>query len=115
MIRQPGKQAIIYGINGWLREYNEAFRGGKSPDNKLVAETVATLGKLGDPTSFPIVFTTGTIGYDQIVNDSAAEALGSIDGYFTDHIIEVIRSSVPEEKIAALKAAYGQGQSLKRG
>ena len=103
-----GKLDIIYGINTWLREYNTAFKSGKTPDNKLVAEVVAALGKLGDPTSFPIVFTTGTIGYGQIVNDSAAEALGKIDGYFTDHIIQVIRSSIPEEKLAALKAAYSQ-------
>ncbi len=103
-----GTPEIIYGINAWLRDYNNEFKSGKKPDNKLVAEIVATLGKLGDPTSFPIVFTTGTIGYEQIVNDSAAEALGKIDGYFTDHIIQVIRSSIPEEKIAALKAAYGQ-------
>lgn len=103
-----GRQEIIYGINTWLREYNADFKSGKTPDNKLVAETVATLGKLGDPTSFPIVFTTGTIGYSDIVNFSSVEALGKIDGYFTDHIIQVIRSSAPEEKIAALKAAYGQ-------
>ena len=103
-----GKQEIIYGINSWLRDYNNAFKAGKIPDNKLVAETVSTLGKLGDPTSFPIVFTTGTIGYSDVVNFSATEALGKIDGYFTDHIIQVIRSSIPEEKIAALKAAYGQ-------
>ncbi|MDC7225563.1 MAG: hypothetical protein PQJ61_02235 [Spirochaetales bacterium] len=103
-----GKQNIIYGINAWLRDYNTAFKAGKTPDSKLVAEAVATLGKLGDPTSFPIVFTTGTIGYSETVNLSANEALGKIDGYFTDHIIEVIRSSVPEEKLAALKAAYGQ-------
>ena len=103
-----GKSDIIYGINTWLREYNSAFKSGTSPDNKLIAEVVAALGKLGDPTSFPIVFTTGTIGYSQVVNDSAAEALGKIDGYFTDHIIQVIRTSIPEEKIAALKAAYGQ-------
>ncbi len=103
-----GKPEIIYGINNWLRNYNAGFKAGKKPDNKLVAETVTTLGKIGDPTSFPIVFTTGTIGYDQIVNDSAAEALGKIDGYFVDHILEVIRTSMPEEKIAAIKAAYGQ-------
>ncbi|HAK46521.1 MAG TPA: hypothetical protein DCO79_11465 [Spirochaeta sp.] len=108
-----GKQDIVYGINAWLREYNTGFRAGKTPDNKLVAETVSTLGKLGDPTSFPIVFTTGTIGYSDVVNFSATEALGKIEGYFTDHIIEVIRSSIPEEKIAALKAAYGQSNLLR--
>ncbi len=104
-----GKQDIIYGINTWLRNYNTAFKSGKTPDNKLVAEVVSTLGKLGDPTSFPIVFTTGTIGYADIVNFSATEALGKINGYFTDHIIQVIRTSIPDEKLAALKAAYSQG------
>ncbi|MBI9108236.1 MAG: hypothetical protein JEZ04_15910 [Spirochaetales bacterium] len=103
-----GNSVIIYGINAWLREYNGRFKAGEEVDHKLAAETVAALGKLGDPTSFPIVFTTGTIGYSDIVNLSAAEALGGIEGYFTDHIIQVIRSSVPEEKLAALKAAYGQ-------
>jgi hypothetical protein len=108
-----GNTEIIYGINTWLREYNSLFKSGKPVDEKLAAETVAALGKLGDPTSFPIVFTTGTIGYSEAVNLSSAEALGSIEGYFTDHIIQVIRGSVPEEKIAALKAAYGQSNLLR--
>lgn len=103
-----GNTEIIYGINAWLRDYNSLFKDGKKVDEKLAAETVAALGKLGDPTSFPIVFTTGTIGYSETVNLSSAEALGNIEGYFTDHIIQVIRGSIPEEKIAALKAAYGQ-------
>ena len=43
------------------------------------------------------------------MNFSATEALGKINGYFTDHIIQVIRTSIPDEKLAALKAAYSQG------
>lgn len=108
-----GNTEIIYEINAWLREYNNRFRDGLSVDQKLVAETVVALGKLGDPTSFPIVFTTGTIGYSDAVNTSAVEALGNIDGYFTDHIIQVIKSSAPEEKIAALKAAFSQNNLLR--
>jgi hypothetical protein len=102
------KSEIIHGINNWLRNYNVRFKAGNPVDEKLVAETVAALGKLGDPTSFPIVFATGTIGYSEAVNTSASEALGKIDGYFTDHIIHVIQASAPKEKIAALKAAFGQ-------
>jgi len=108
-----GNSEIIYGINAWLREYNNQFKAGEAVEQKLAAETVAALGKLGDPTSFPIVFTTGTIGYSEAVNLSAAEALGGIEGYFTDHIIQVIRGSIPEEKIAALKAAYGQSSLMR--
>ncbi len=103
-----GDKNIIIGINEWLRLQNSQYKSGKSVDEKLISETVATLGRIGDPSSFPVVFTTGTIGYSEDVNLSVSEALNGIDGYFTDHIIQVIKSSTSEEKLAALKAAFSQ-------
>ena len=38
-----GKSEIIYGINNWLRDYNNAFKEGKPVDQKLVAEAVTAL------------------------------------------------------------------------
>ena len=92
-------------LNKWLNIQNERFRSGMSVPEQVVAEAVVTLGDMGNSSSFPIVFSTGSAKYSDDITYKANHALKNLEGSYSQSLMEVIKSSVPTDKISALNLA----------
>ncbi len=100
----PGVK-VVTGLNNWLKLQNDKFRSGTSVEKSVVAEAVVTLGEFGDSSSFSIVFSTGSAGYSDDITYKANLALKNLEGSYSQSLIEVIKISVPSDKLAAFKLA----------
>ncbi|AEJ19731.1 HEAT repeat domain-containing protein [Gracilinema caldarium] len=100
-----GDGRVIENLNQFLSNQNNVYRTGLIPDYQVLSACINTLGKLGDGSSFPVLFSTMIAGYPETYSRLAAQALGSIKGDFKKYLIDVIRKNSPVEKLAAFKAA----------
>ncbi|MCK5153668.1 MAG: hypothetical protein KAQ93_04855 [Spirochaetales bacterium] len=96
---------VIAELNKWLKQQNDRFRSGTAVPLQVVAEAVVTLGDMGDSSSFPIVFSTGSAKYSDDITYKANQALKNLEGSYSQSLVEVIKSSVPSDKISALNLA----------
>lgn len=95
----------ISSLNKWLREENDKKRNGKSVDEQLVMEMVTALGKLGDPSSFSVLFSTGALQYSVEISSKAVAALKKLGTDYTKAIIEIAEKGHLEDRLAVLKLA----------
>ncbi len=100
-----GDKEIIESINKWLDARNNSFKSGKIPDLQVVAEVVRSLGELGDPSSFPLLFSSMILGYSDNITTLAKEALFKIKGDLKEMLIGIIKNQPIGEKKAALEMA----------
>ncbi len=100
-----GDNEIVQNMNRFLEGQNAAVVSGKPPDLQVIAATVTAMGKLGDPSSFPVLFTAENIGYSDEVAAAAKEALFSIKGDLKEMFMGVIKTgSIAEKKLALTMA-----------
>jgi hypothetical protein len=97
-----GDEEIIEYINLWLQNQNTVFQTGRVPEMYVVSAAVRTLGELGDQSSFPVLFTTMTVGYTDDISRSARENLYRLDGELKDSMIGILKESDMAEKKLAL-------------
>ena len=100
-----GDAVLAAKIEDWLEIENTKFSGGGTVEQRLVAEAASSLGRIGEPSSFPVVFTTASLAYSGDVTGSALLALGGIRGDYSGHLMEVVRTRPASEKLSALSAA----------
>ncbi len=98
-----GDAKLIEELNTWLRTQNNIVRTGQTPDHQVVASCIESLGKLGDPSSFPIIFTSMVLKYSDAISKVSQEALNNIQGDFKELLIGVIKRNTILEKLAALR------------
>jgi len=96
---------VIEDLNRWLKQQNEQFRSGLSVPLQVVSEAVVALGELGDSSSFSIVFSTGSSKYSDDITYKANIALKNLEGSYSQSLEEVIKDSIPSDKISALNLA----------
>lgn len=101
---------VVTGLNNWLKSQNERFRSGQPVERQVVAEAVVTLGALGDSSSFSVVFSTGSAKYSDDITYKSNLALKNLEGSYSQSLIEVIKTSVPSDKLAALFLAINDDE-----
>ena len=74
-----GDEEIITYMNLWLQNQNTVFQTGRVPDVYVISAAVRALGELGNQSSFPVLFTTMTVGYTDDISRSARENLFLLD------------------------------------
>jgi hypothetical protein len=99
-----GNVQIIENINRYLAEQNTLFRVGISPDLPSLLACISALGKLGDKSSFPVLFSAMIAGYAGKAGDEAAHALTMIDGDYKQFLVDALKKNAPVEKLAAFRA-----------
>ncbi len=102
---------VVSELNKWLGVQNSEFRSGGEVEEQVVSEAVVTLGKLGDSSSFSVIFSTGSAKYSEDITYKANQALKNIEGSYTDSLLNVIIESVPSDKLSALKLAIDDNES----
>jgi HEAT repeat protein len=99
-----GNAQVVENLNQYLANQNNLYRSGMSPDYHTLSACIAALSALGDPSSFPVLFSAMTAGYPNSITQETARALGSIHGDYKQFLIDVIRKNPPAEKMAAFRA-----------
>lgn len=99
-----GDSRVVENLNQFLSNQNNVYRSGLIPDYPVLAACINTLGKLGDGSSFPVLFSAMIAGFPEEYSRLAAQALGSIKGDYKKYLIDVIRKNSPVEKLAAFNA-----------
>jgi HEAT repeat protein len=99
-----GNVPVVENINRYLTERNNFFRSGIAPDLPSLSAAIFALGRLGDKSSFPVLFSAMTAGYSAGISDEAAYALTMIDGDYKHFLVDAIKKNTPAEKLAAFKA-----------
>ena len=100
-----GDKEVINYINRWLQTQNTVFQTGKVPDLYVISACVRALGKLGDASSFSVLFGTMGRGYTGDIGRDARAALLALRGDLANGIIGVLRDGTLTEKQQALNFA----------
>jgi HEAT repeat protein len=100
-----GDPDIIQGLNRLLDSENSVLSTGKVPDLQVVSAVVQALGRIGDPSSFPVLFTAMNRGYSDQVAAAARNALLSLKGDFKEMLIGVLKTGLVSEKPAVFDMA----------
>ncbi|MCD6122261.1 MAG: HEAT repeat domain-containing protein [Spirochaetales bacterium] len=101
-ITAKGDSELIESMNKWMETQNNVFKTGKVPDLQVISAAVKALGKLGDPSSFPILFTAMNLGYSDSVTKAARTSLFVIKGNLKDMLLGIVKNEPLSEKKAAL-------------
>jgi HEAT repeat protein len=100
-----GDPDTITNLNRYVDSQNILFTSGKTPDFGVLAAALKALGSIGDPSSFPFLFTSMNAGYPDQVATIAKEALLAVKGDFSDLLTGVIKTRpLPEKKLAVQMA-----------
>ncbi len=99
----PVDPRLVNNLNRWLSSQNDKLRTGEEVDLDVVEEAVIALGKIGDDSSFPVLFSVSILGGSDEIDKKAIEALYSIEGDFQELILRVIEQNPLPEKLEALR------------
>ncbi len=100
-----GDNEAVEKLNAWLDRQNTYYRAGQKADNQVIAEAVTTLGQLGDPSSFKVLFTTMMLKYSELISQKSRTALFAIQGDLKELFVQVIRKNRISDKREALEMA----------
>jgi hypothetical protein len=96
-----GDADIVANLNRYVDALNVLSSSGKAPEGAVIAACLQALGKLGDPSSFPVLFSAVHLGYSDQITAIARDALFAIKGDFAALLLGVIEDRpLPEKKLA---------------
>ncbi len=96
----PGNESHIADMNAWLEAQLGTPPGTRALTDTLVA-CAAALGKIGDSSSFPVLFRTATSNLDSALTQSAKKALNSISSGYTEQILAIFSAGKLQPSYAA--------------
>ena len=96
---------LLEKMHAFMTLQHENYLDGKRVDQQVIAEMLVTFGKIGDPSSFPLVFAALHIGYPDSVEQKARDALSKIEGNTADMVVRVLETGFPREKLPVLEWA----------
>ncbi|HEY9595597.1 MAG TPA: hypothetical protein VHE79_14050 [Spirochaetia bacterium] len=96
-----GDPEIVADLNRYIDSQNSLFASGQTPDSVVIAAALKSLGRLADPTSFPVLFAASEVGYADAITQIARASLFSVHGDFKELLRGVMHDRpLPEKKIA---------------
>lgn len=95
---------LIERLNAYLGAQTTLFRSGSQPDYPTLEACIEALGRLGDGSSFPVLFSAFVAGYRADVTQKASAALAGLKGDYHGYLVQVIERNAALEKRAALDA-----------
>ncbi len=100
-----GDADTIANLNHYVDTQNNLFRRRQATGHDRPGRLHAGAGALGDPSSFPILFSAMNVGYPDKITAVAKDALLSIKGDFQALLTGVIKERPLSEKRLALQMA----------
>jgi hypothetical protein len=109
-ITAQGNRRVIAELNQLLHDQNNAFLTGIAPDYQVLQAGIAALGKLGDDSSYSVLFSAFSLPYPDTVAEAAQLAIGQIRGNYAAFLAGIIRNNPPSDKLKAftlISATHG--------
>ena len=98
-----GDEAVVRELNKFLDSTNTRVESGLETDMPVVMACIQALGKLGEPSSFPILFNTMKLdSYLRAIQAQAMSALFLIEGGLKENLNRIIDKGLHSEKLEAL-------------
>jgi len=91
-------------------DLNQLFKKGESVDYTIVSACITALMKLGDSSSYPVLFSIICSDYPEVLTSESYGALELIPGNLQQFLLNVIERNPPDEKFAAFKAVINSGR-----
>lgn len=91
-------------LNNYLDSQVSLSKAGMQPDLPVLDAAIYALGMLGDPSSFPYLFSAHIANISKAISERAAVAMASLEGDYAAFLSGVIRRNPPAEKLSALQA-----------
>jgi len=105
-----GDPSIIQELNRWLDAQNSFFNSGKTPDFQVLKACIAALAEIGDPSSFPAIFSAANIGYPGEIAALSKNALMEIGGDLDQNLKGIIKDQpIADKKTALVMALEHEG------
>jgi hypothetical protein len=105
-----GNSQAVQNLNQYLDSQNELFRSATETDYRPALTAVAALVRLGDPSSFPVLFAATVEPSPEALAREAAAALETIPGNHKAFLLERILKGPPAEKKAAIAVVARGGR-----
>jgi hypothetical protein len=100
-----GDHEVIDHLNRFLDTQNALFAAGKGADQQVVPAILRALGRLGDSSSFPAIFSAMVLGYSSETTQVAKDSLFAVRGDLRELLAGVVKTGRPAEKLQALQMA----------
>ena len=100
-----GQKDDIAFLNAWFAGAIARASDGKPVDVRTLATGAAALGKIGDSSSFSLLFRAATSSLDNSIVAASAEALNSISDSYPENILAIIAEKRIKEAYAAFSFA----------
>jgi HEAT repeat protein len=101
----PKKPEETAALNDWFSSAIGAPGTVNTPDAKTLAACATTLGKIGNLSSFDVLFRAATSNTDSSVVSAATDALNSLDAGYADKILGIIANKDIQKSYAAFSFA----------
>ncbi|MFP4364017.1 MAG: hypothetical protein ACLFR1_09115 [Spirochaetia bacterium] len=98
-------EQLVVDMNAWIETQNNMYQSGTRPDLQVMDAAISALGRIGDQSSFPFVFTVYTLQYSPNVTRAAQQALQDISGDYQENLLEIIDNGQYSEKRSAFRIA----------
>jgi hypothetical protein len=100
-----GDPEVVEHLNRFLDSQNALFAAGKGADLQVVPAILRALGRLGDPSSFPSIFSAMVLGYSAETTQIAKESLLAVKGDLRELLAGIVKNGQPAEKLLAFQMA----------
>lgn len=99
-----GQADILAEINAFVDTQINLYKSGTQPDLPVLDTAIAALGRLGDPSSYQVLFSAFVAGVNRAISERSSAAMAAVQGDYAAFLGRVVRSGAAPEKLAALKA-----------
>ena len=99
----PDDREIIALLNRWVDGRNNLYRAGQPVELELLGEAFTALGKMGDESSFPVLFTSVIMDYPEELRQKAEDALHQVSGDYRRMVTAILQGSPLQEKLYVLR------------
>lgn len=112
-----GQADILAEINAFVDTQISLYKSGTQPDLPVLEAAIVALGRLGDPSSYQVLFSAFVAGVNRAISERSSAAMAAIQGDYAAFLGRVVRSGAASERLAALKAGLSPNtlEDEKRG
>lgn len=102
-----GDDELILDLNGWVQAQTNLYRGGVNPDLQVLNAAVATLGALGDVSSFSVLLDVQLAQISATITSTARNSMKALSDNYVQLAVDTINRRTISNQLSALEFFLG--------